>query len=162
MIRKYLSPIGELTLVAERCALIGIRMDELDDYEDKWSYKDENILRRACGWLDQYFSGKEMVIDELIVELDGTEFQKEVWRILQEIPYGQIWTYGEIAQKIMKRRRLEKMSAQAVGQAVGKNPLLILVPCHRVMGVDGKLTGYSGGIEKKIWLLEHEGVLENL
>ena len=85
------------------------------------------------------------------------EFQKAVWKLLCEIPYGQVTTYGEIAKKIAARQGLLSMSAQAVGGAVGHNPISIIIPCHRVIGVNGSLTGYAGGIEKKRWLLQWEG-----
>ena len=87
----------------------------------------------------------------------GSEFQKSVWKLLCEIPYGQVTTYGEIAKKIAARQGLLSMSAQAVGGAVGHNPISIIIPCHRVIGVNGSLTGYAGGIEKKRWLLQWEG-----
>ena len=111
----------------------------------------------SLNWLDQYFSGK---IPDFTphIHLEGTPFQKEVWEILLTIPYGQTVTYKHIAQLIAKRRGLppNKMSAQAVGGAVGRNPIPIIVPCHRVIGTDGTLTGYAGGLWRKQWLLEHE------
>ena len=111
----------------------------------------------SLSWLDQYFSGK---IPDFTphIHLEGTPFQKEVWEILLTIPYGQTVTYKHIAQLIAKRRGLppNKMSAQAVGGAVGRNPIPIIVPCHRVIGTDGTLTGYAGGLWRKQWLLEHE------
>ena len=88
----------------------------------------------------------------------GTDFQMTVWNILREIPYGKTMTYGEIARKVAERRGLSHMSAQAVGGAVGHNPISIIIPCHRVLGTDGGLRGYAGGIEIKVSLLEHEGV----
>lgn len=158
--RKYLSPIGELALVVESGALVEVRLDgvEIDGVDE--SDADREVLREACEWLDRYFSGERMAIDGLKLAPRGTEFQKGVWEILRGIRYGETMSYGEIAQKIAMRRGAKKMSAQAVGQAVGRNPIPIMIPCHRVVGKDGKLTGYSGGMEKKIWLLEHEGMLE--
>lgn len=102
-----------------------------------------------------------MGIGELRLAPKGTEFQKEVWEILRGIEYGETMSYGEIAQRVAEKRGMKKMSAQAVGQAIGRNPIPIIVPCHRVVGKNGALTGYSGGMEKKIWLLEHEGNLGN-
>ncbi len=90
--------------------------------------------------------------------LDGTEFQETVWNILLSIPYGEIITYGQIADKIVKERGLERMSAQAVGGAVSHNPIALIIPCHRVVGKNNNLTGYAGGLEKKIELLKLEGV----
>ncbi|MCI9156887.1 MAG: methylated-DNA--[protein]-cysteine S-methyltransferase, partial [Lawsonibacter sp.] len=109
-------------------------------------------------WLDRYFAGERPAISELPLAPIGSEFRKEVWQVLCEIPYGETTTYGEISQKIAARRGLERMSAQAVGGAVGHNPISIIVPCHRVVGSNGSLTGYAGGLQKKIKLLTHEGV----
>ena len=89
--------------------------------------------------------------------MEGTEFQKQIWNLLLTIPYGQTRTYGDIAREMAALSGKEKMSAQAVGQAVGRNPISILIPCHRVVGTKGQLTGYAGGLENKIWLLRHEG-----
>ena len=109
-------------------------------------------------WLDVYFAGKNP--GEIPpIQLDGTPFQLEVWRILQTIPYGERTTYGEIAKNIAKKRGIAKMSARAVGGAVGRNPISIFVPCHRVVSSNGKLTGYASGIEKKIKLLKLENIL---
>ena len=113
------------------------------------------IFGETIRWLDLYFSGKEPdFLPEL--SLNGTEFRKEVWKLLLEIPYGETVTYGEIAGKIAKKKGLLTMSAQAVGGAVGHNPISILVPCHRVVGSDGSLTGYAGGLDKKLALLTLE------
>ena len=111
------------------------------------------IFSDVKEWLDEYFNGLNPRID-FKLKLDGTNFQLKVWKILSEIPYGETVTYGEIAQKISPT-----MSAQAVGGAVGHNPISILIPCHRVLGADGKLTGYAGGIDKKIELLKIENIL---
>lgn len=88
---------------------------------------------------------------------EGTDFQKQVWKLLREIPFGTTGTYGQLAGKIAAGLGKEKMSAQAVGQAVSRNPISILIPCHRVIGAAGQLTGYAGGLDKKVWLLRHEG-----
>ena len=118
------------------------------------------IRDRAKVWLDGYFSGNPA---ELSFPLNphGTSFQKQVWEILLTVPYGKTTTYGAIAREIALRTGKEKMSAQAVGQAVGANPISILIPCHRVVGANGKLTGYAGGLDKKEWLLRHEGWLQD-
>lgn len=156
MIGKYLSPIGELALVVENGALIEVRLDGSDVDEEGGTSEDEEVWREVCEWLDRYFGGERMSIGGLKLAPKGTEFQKEVWGILRGIKYGETLSYGEIAWKVAEKRGMTKMSAQAVGQAVGKNPLPIIVPCHRVVGKGGKLTGYSGGMERKVWLLEHE------
>ena len=125
--------------------------------------KNERILIKTKKWLDEYFNGKKPEITELDLAPIGSEFAKNVWEILCEIPYGKVTTYGEIAKKMAKIMHKEKMSAQAVGGAVGHNPISIIIPCHRVVGANGSLTGYAGGIDKKIYLLKHEQVnMENL
>ena len=117
---------------------------------------DHPVLHQTVQWLDAYFRGEAPAV-EVPLNLKGTDFQKQIWNILLTIPYGQLRSYGEIAEEMAVRSGKQKMSAQAVGQAVGKNPVSILIPCHRVVGSNGKLTGYAGGIDKKIWLLRHEG-----
>lgn len=116
-------------------------------------------LTLAADWLDCYFAGKRP--DGICVPLApmGSPFRQRVWKALQEIPYGETATYGEIAKRLEKKAGNGKTSARAVGGAVGHNPIGILIPCHRVIGADGSLTGYAGGVEKKAWLLAHE---ENL
>ena len=114
------------------------------------------ILLQTVKWLDAYFRGENPSLT-VPLSLEGTEFQKQIWNLLLTIPYGQTRTYGDIAREMAALSGKEKMSAQAVGQAVGKNPISILIPCHRVVGTKGKLTGYAGGLENKIWLLRHEG-----
>lgn len=117
-----------------------------------------SVFAQTKHWLDDYFAGK--VPGELPpISLQGTAFQKEVWDILLTIPYGKTMSYGEIAAILAGRRGISRMSAQAVGGAVGKNPVGILVPCHRVIGTDGSLTGYAGGLDKKEYLLKLEGIL---
>ena len=114
--------------------------------------------KKKKNWLDSYFSGDPAEVT-FPLNPHGTAFQKQVWEILLTIPYGKTTTYGAIAREMARRAGREKMSAQAVGQAVGKNPISILIPCHRVVGVNGKLTGYAGGLDRKEWLLRHEGWL---
>ena len=117
------------------------------------------VFEQAKQWLDVYFSGREPDF-KVPLHFIGTDFQKEVWEILYSIPYGQTTTYGEIAKQLAAKRGLEHMSAQAVGGAVSHNEISILVPCHRVVGTNGSLTGYAGGIDKKIALLKLEGALK--
>ena len=116
------------------------------------------ILIKAKKWLDRYFKGEKPQISELDLEPIGSDFAKNVWKLLCEIPYGKVTTYGEIAKKVAKIMNKSTMSAQAVGGAVGHNPISIIIPCHRVIGTNGSLTGYACGIDKKIFLLKHEGV----
>ena len=111
--------------------------------------------------MDRYFNGEKPKINELEISPIGSEFRKSVWEILKSIPYGEVITYNDIAKELAKQKGIKKMSAQAVGGAVGHNPISIIIPCHRVVGTNGSLTGYAGGIKRKIYLLEHEKVNMN-
>lgn len=159
---NYDSPVGRLLLAEKDGSLIGLWMEGQKYYsasfrEEMSEKPDSPVLCQTKQWLDRYFSGNKPQINELPLSPVGSEFRKAVWKILCEIPYGQTTTYGEIAQKMAEDRGLETMSAQAVGGAVGHNPVSIIIPCHRVVGTNGSLTGYAGGMEKKIWLLTYEG-----
>ena len=157
----YRSPLGEILLAADGAGLTGLwfagqkyfarRLDPV--HEDK----ELPVLAQAKRWLDVYFSGREPDFD-LPLHLIGTDFQQAVWAILRTIPYGCTTTYGEIARKLAAQRGVPHLSAQAVGGAVGRNGVSIVVPCHRVVGSGGSLTGYAGGIDRKIALLKLEGV----
>lgn len=155
----YHSPIGDILLAADDIGLIGLWFEGQKYFalhlDKEHQEKDLPVFTETKRWLDIYFSGKE---PDFIVPLHfmGTDFQKEVWEILCSIPYGKTMTYGEIAEKIAFKRSLKHMSAQAVGGAVGHNHISILVPCHRVIGSNGNLTGYAGGIDRKIKLLTLE------
>ena len=149
---QYHSPVGKLLLTCTDCGLSGIYLNR----ELPAQASEHPILHRTAAWLDAYFRGCPPAA-EMPLDLEGTEFQKMVWQILLMIPYGEIRSYGSISREMSALMGKENMSAQAVGQAVGKNPVSILIPCHRVVGSNGKLTGYAGGIEKKVWLLRHEG-----
>ncbi len=157
----YDSPLGLLLLAADdtgltHLALPGQRYQPA--FQDAPLEKPElSIFAATCRWLDDYFAGHHSVpLPPLHPQ--GSEFQRAVWQLLLTIPYGETTTYGAIAQEIARQRGLPRMSAQAVGGAVGHNPIGILIPCHRVVGSNGSLTGYGGGIDKKIALLKHEGV----
>lgn len=115
------------------------------------------FLNEAVHWLDQYFSDK-VPDNDVPLHLIGTDFQKDVWEILRTIPYGSTTTYGQIAKQLSAKRDNKRVSAQAVGGAVKRNPVSIIVPCHRVIGANGKLTGYAGGLDKKAFLLKIEGI----
>ncbi|MCM1259601.1 MAG: methylated-DNA--[protein]-cysteine S-methyltransferase [Prevotella sp.] len=158
---KYQSPLGEIMLASDDIGLIGLWFVDQKYFAlhlDKDNIEKETpLLQDAKKWLDSYFSGREPDF-KLPLHFVGTDFQKEVWEILYSIPYGKTITYGDIASILAKRRGLKRMSAQAVGGAVGHNPISILVPCHRVVGTNGSLTGYAGGIKRKVYLLEHEKV----
>ena len=159
----YDSPVGRLLLAEKDGALAGLWIEGQKYFlgsikEEMKECADSEILNHAKDWLDRYFAGEKPVIAELKLAPMGGTFRQEVWAILRQIPYGQVMTYSEIGKRVAARRGLAGMSSQAVGGAVGHNPLSIIIPCHRVVGSRGSLTGYAAGIEKKIWLLEHEGV----
>jgi methylated-DNA-[protein]-cysteine S-methyltransferase len=149
------SPIGRLMLTSDGDALTGLYMEPSRKTQstDGWS-EDAAAppLAAALRQLTEYFAGTRREFD-LPLRLRGTEFQKRVWQELTEIPYGQTWSYGELAKRINN-----PSASRAVGLANGRNPISILVPCHRVIGADGSLTGYGGGLERKRWLLAHEGL----
>ncbi len=160
----YQSPIGELFLAADEIGLIGLWLEHekyfAHSFDPNHEAKEVPVFAETKRWLDIYFSGKEPDFMPAIHML-GTDFQKEVWKILRTIPYGKTTTYGEIARQIAEKRGLSRMSAQAVGGAVGHNALSVIIPCHRVVGTNGSLTGYAGGIDKKIMLLKLEGAFKD-
>ena len=159
----YPSPVGPLTLGCCADSLVGLWM-EVHKYHEpsvpEPMAEKENmpILVAAKDWLDRYFAGEKPAISELPLAPAGSGFRQSVWEFLCEIPYGEVVTYGSIAKKMAAKMKIAAMSAQAVGGAVGHNPISIIIPCHRVVGSNGSLTGYGGGIETKVRLLEHEGV----
>lgn len=157
---SYQSPLGKIILVANETKLTGLWFAD-QTYKTETCIKQENsVLKETRAWLDEYFDGKEPSSQPKL-ELVGTEFQKEVWQILETIPYGETMTYGEIAKIIAKERKIAKMSAQAIGGAVGKNKISLIIPCHRVVGTNGKIVGYTGGVERKIELLKLERYEQN-
>lgn len=159
--KTYDSPLGEILLAADEQGLTGLWFDKekyfARNLDPEHKPGDLPALKETCRWLDVYFSGMEPTFTPPL-HIIGTPFQKEVWQILLQIPYGETVTYGDIAQQIASNRGVEKMSAQAVGGAVGHNEISILIPCHRVVGANGSLTGYAGGVDKKNFLLRLEGV----
>lgn len=155
----YISPLGGITMVSDGEYLTGLWFDGQKYFADTLSVqreeKDLDVFRRTDNWLDIYFSGKEPDFTPAL-RMTGSEFRQEVWQILLAIPFGKTMTYGEIAKILADRRGANTMSAQAVGGAVGHNPISLIIPCHRVIGTNGALTGYAGGLEKKAWLLDME------
>ena len=147
---RYDSPLGPLALTSDGTSLIGLRfLENLEHLDNLESLENLAIFNATRRWLDFYFSGRQS--DFLPpISLRGTDFQRRVWQALLNIPYGETTTYGDLARRIGCR------SAQAIGQAVGKNPIAIIVPCHRVVGSDGSLTGYAYGLEHKQYLLQLE------
>lgn len=161
---RYDSPLGGILLAADEVGLTGLWFEGQKYfalYLDKnHVQKDMPVFNLAKKWLDIYFSGSEPDF-KVPLHFTGSVFQNEVWEILYAIPYGQTMTYGQIAQLLAKKKGLPRMSAQAVGGAVGRNEISVIVPCHRVVGSSGSLTGYAGGIDKKIELLKLEGAFES-
>ena len=156
---SYESPLGTMVMLGTLSYLTDLFF--IDEAHAP-SYDDAEYIEQLTGpfevtimWLNQYFNGKNPFITPPI-QLEGTEFRKSVWSILQTIPYGETTTYGDIGKQIAQQQGKEKFSAQAVGGAVGHNPISIIVPCHRVIGSNGQLTGYAGGIERKKYMLDLE------
>lgn len=159
----YQSQIGEILLASDGENLIGLWIDNqkyyLGNLKEKLLEKENlKIFNKTKKWLDRYFNQERPKISELPLKPRGSDFRQTVWKILCEIPYGKTITYGEIAKNVAEIMGKEKMSPQAIGNAVGHNPISIIIPCHRVVGTNGNLTGYAGGIDKKIKLLEIENV----
>ena len=161
-IHHYVSPLGKITLASNGKALTGLWFDGQKHFPHNLISESTEaelpIFTQTCKWLDTYFTGKQPGFTPPI-NLQTTPFRKAVYDILFTIPYGQTVTYGEIAHILAERKGIEHMSAQAVGGAVGHNPIGIIIPCHRVVGSDGSLTGYAGGLERKKWLLRHEKIV---
>ena len=159
----YDSLVGKLFIASDGENLIGLCIEGqkyyLDKIEKEGIEKDNlEIFDKTRNWLDRYFKQEKPEISELSLKPEGNIFRQCVWEFLCEIPYGETITYGDLAKKVAKKLNKSSMSAQAVGNAVGHNPISIIVPCHRVVGKNGSLTGYAGGIDKKIKLLEIENV----
>lgn len=159
-VSHYASPLGGITLTADEKGLTGLWFDGQKYFalylDKEHEEKELPVFQQAKKWLDIYFSGREPHVD-VPLHFTGSDFQNEVWEILYSIPYGKTMTYGEIAQIMAKKRGLTRMSAQAVGGAVARNEISLIVPCHRVVGASGSLTGYAGGISRKVALLKMEG-----
>ena len=158
---EYDSPVGLLTLASDGTAICGLWLEGQKYHggtiPDEMERDDEATGFDALRtWLDGYFAGENPPVSDVPLAPIGGEFRQAVWKKLIAIPYGELTTYGAIANELKSEGR--KASAIAVGGAVGHNPISIIIPCHRVVGANGSLTGYAGGLERKTWLLEHEGV----
>lgn len=163
-ITHYQSPLDSITISSDGTSLTGLWFDGQKYFASTlgadYKEKDLPVFTEAKRWLDIYFSGREPDFTPPL-SLKGSAFRMAVWQILQSIPYGQTITYGDIARQLAAQTGKARMSAQAVGGAVGHNNISIIVPCHRVIGAGGSLTGYAGGIAKKVQLLELEGIDTN-
>lgn len=155
----YHSPLGGITVSSNGSEITGLWFDGQKYFGDTLpeDYEERNlpVFGETKRWLDIYFGGKAPDFTPPL-KMETTSFRKAVWEIMLTIPFGQTMTYGEIADSIARQRGIEKMSPQAVGGAVGHNSISLIIPCHRVVGTNGSLTGYAGGIEKKVWLLTME------
>lgn len=160
-ISKYVSSLGVITLASDGENLTGLWFDGQKYFADGLAVvhveRTLPLFKQTIDWLDCYFSGVNPDFTPPL-SLSGTSFQLMVWEILRTIPYGGTVTYGDIASEVARRKGVKSVSAQAVGGAVGRNPISLIVPCHRVVGRNGSLTGYAGGISKKVELLRLEGV----
>ena len=153
---RYDSPLGGITLASDGEALVGLWFDGQAHFgaglSGEVSEQSVPVLVEAARWLDAYFAGRDPGFTPKLA-LRGSEFSRRVWQALLEVPFGGTVTYGQLAARL----GLVPSSARAVGGAVGRNPISLIVPCHRVVGANGSLTGYAGGLERKAWLLEMEG-----
>lgn len=159
----YDSPFGKIILESDGDSLTVLKFKCHRFYheirEEKITLNDKlDIFIKTKCWLDKYFRGEKPSIKKLKLSPDGNEFRQNVWKILCDIPYGKTITYGNIAKQIAIKMGKKSMSAQAIGNAVGHNPISIIIPCHRVIGANGSLIGYGGGIKNKLKLLELENV----
>lgn len=159
----YSSPLGPVTLASDGEALVGLWLQGQKSVSDAASTELEQrdglpVFQEGKDWLEAYFAGERPDASQLALAPAGSPFCQAVWRMLREIPYGATTTYGEIARKMAALTGKPGMAAQAVGGAVGHNPISLIIPCHRVIGAGGSLTGYAGGLAQKVWLLRHEGV----
>ena len=158
-IDHYDSPLGGITLASDGEALTGLWFDDQKYFGSTLTQDAEQkklpVFEQAAQWLTVYFSGKEPDFTPPL-SMKTTSFRETVWKIMLTIPYGKTMTYGEIARELARQRGIERMSAHAVGGAVSHNPISLIIPCHRVVGTNGSLTGYAGGIDKKVQLLTLE------
>ncbi len=158
-IHYYVSPLGGITISSNGNEITGLWFDGQKYFgstlSEEREEKDLSVFEETKKWLDIYFGGKAPGFTPPLC-MQTTPFRKAVWEIMLTIPFGQTMTYGQIADKIAEQKGLSQMSAQAVGNAVGHNAISLLIPCHRVVGTNGSLTGYAGGIDKKIFLLRLE------
>lgn len=158
---EYQSPLGKMTMTGVDDCLTGLWFEGQKYFGSTMQRQCEKgllpVLRQTICWLDCYFKGTEPMFTPAL-RLEGSPFQQCVWEILRTIPYGFTMTYGEIAREVTSCMGIDTMAAQAVGGAVGRNPISIIIPCHRVLGSKGSLTGYAGGVERKLYLLELEHI----
>ncbi|MDO4466252.1 MAG: methylated-DNA--[protein]-cysteine S-methyltransferase [Bacillota bacterium] len=158
----YLSSLGTIFIVCDEEQVIGLYFEGqkyfFHSIEGDVVEKKTSLIEKVIAWLDLYFQGENPSVEDIPLSARGTPFRQEVWQILKSIPYGEVRTYKDIACALAQKRKVSSISCQAVGRAIGHNPISILIPCHRVIGSNGSLTGYAGGIDRKLKLLELESV----
>lgn len=163
----YSAPdFADLTLASDGEAIVGLWLEGQKYFGGtvvEEMQRDDGLaaFKPVRDWLDAYFAGDDPELDSLLLRPNGSKFRQRVWQKLKEIPLGQLRAYGDIGRELAAEDGKDTFSAQAVGGAVGHNPISIIIPCHRVVSSNGSLTGYAGGIDKKIWLLEHEGAMSD-
>lgn len=161
---SYVSPLGKIILLGCNDGLVGVwfenqkYIEKLSSFQNVVETNHFDLLEQTKKWLDDYFLGLNPSPQTLKIKLIGTSFQQAVWNILKEIPYGTVLTYKEVTTKLAQMRQTSKKAYQAVGSAIGHNPISIIIPCHRVVGSNGSLTGYAGGMDRKQKLLELEKI----
>ncbi|QGP75916.1 methylated-DNA--[protein]-cysteine S-methyltransferase [Tetragenococcus halophilus] len=160
---KYASPLGNILILADNSFVLGLWFEDQKYYGASYSleeavYQENRVIKKVKEWLNDYFDGRKPAKEHLSLAPKVTDFRQKVLSILQTVPYGQTITYQQILDKLKENYGKNVGSARAVGGAVGHNPISIIIPCHRVIGSDGSLTGYAGGIERKLKLLTLEGI----
>lgn len=157
----YTSPLGEMLLAAKDQALVGVWFRKQKYFLGKIkeyryiSYKEEvEVISKTKKWLDLYFKGQIENLPQLVLRPEGTDFQRRIWKSVLDVKYGSLATYKDIGIAVFEKK--EGIPYRAIGAAVGRNPIAIIIPCHRIIGSDGSLCGYAGGLEKKSWLINHE------
>ncbi len=155
----YPSPLGPIGMVCDETALIALWLSGQAPFAGETTEAAHPVLEQTAQWLDRYFAGEPVEASQLPLRPRGSAFRQVVWKLLLEIPYGESRTYGDLAKAAAQILGKPRMSAQAVGGAVGANPIAIIIPCHRCLGKDGSLTGYAGGLHYKEALLDLEGIL---
>lgn len=152
--QKFKTPFSDLYIYANNNAITALLFKPWRDKSALGAVKKSSpVIQECLSQINEYFNGNRQIFD-IAIAPEGTEFQKKVWQKLQTIPFGETWSYGQLASNIGN-----KNASRAVGAANGKNPISIIIPCHRVIGANGSLTGYAGGLATKEWLLKHEGVI---
>jgi len=159
----YSSPLGPLTLASNGNSLLALWLDGQKYFGEGTPPRLQQnhslpLFAQVTAWLDAYFAGQNPAASQLPLAPQGSAFRQAVWELLTQIPYGQVTTYGALARQMEAKLGIPKMACQAVGGAVGHNPISIIIPCHRVVGTNGSLTGYGGGLKRKLQLLQLEGV----